>query len=66
MVNVVIIVESSQNISSLKPNIGLYKGICHNHVQPCGYAIAIRKFENNLTTKVENKEILITKLGGTF
>ncbi len=35
-------------------------------MQPCEYTIVTRKFENNLTTKVENKEILITKLGGTF
>jgi hypothetical protein len=35
-------------------------------VQPCEYTIATRKFESNLTTKVENKKKLITKLGGTF
>jgi hypothetical protein len=35
-------------------------------VQPCEYTIATRKFESNLTTKVENKENLITELGGTF
>jgi hypothetical protein len=35
-------------------------------VQPCEHTIATRKIESNLSTKVENKENLITKLGGTF
>jgi hypothetical protein len=35
-------------------------------VQPYEYTIATRKFESNLITKVENKENLITELGGTF
>ncbi len=35
-------------------------------MQPCEYTIATRKFECNLTTKVENKENLIIELGGTF
>ncbi len=40
--------------------------MCYNHVQPCEYTIATRKFESNLTTKVENLKKLIIELGGTF